>query len=144
MTRIDFYVINAETLQDRHFFACRLAEKAFKQGLSVYIYHHSEAILQSIDELLWSFKSDSFIPHQHITTGSKLITNTSVYLGNDEPPEPIHDLLINLAADIPAFFSRFVRLSEVVTPQNDITQQTREHFKYYRNKGYPMTTHNLK
>ena len=53
------------------------------------------------------------------------------------------DLLISLRSKIPTHFSRFERLAEVVTQDQAILTETREHFAFYRERGYPVETHKI-
>ena len=47
-------------------------------------------------------------------------------------------LLINLGQEIPSWFSRFERLSEIVIQEPGILKNTREHFSFFRERGYPI------
>jgi DNA polymerase-3 subunit chi len=51
--------------------------------------------------------------------------------------------MINLAAEVPAFFSRFERVLEVVDGDASRRAQSRSRFKFYRDRGYELATHNL-
>lgn len=144
MTRIDFYVLSSSTLAKRLEFCCKLIEKAYKNRLSVCVYHSNISVLESLDEMLWAFKSESFIPHKIANSTSNTDNSLTVYLSDQTPPEKVNDYLINLDNDIPNFFSHFERLSEIVTQDQETTLATREHFKQYRSKGYPLTTHDLR
>lgn len=143
MTRIDFYVLSGHTLDKRLEFCCKLIEKAYKNRLSICVYHSNLSVLEQLDEMLWAFKSESFIPHK-ISNSSEHEQSKMVYLTDQSPPEQISDYLINLDNKIPSFFSHFKRLSEIVSQDQETTLATREHFKQYRSKGYPLTTHDLR
>jgi len=43
----------------------------------------------------------------------------------------------------PPFFSRYVRLLEVVSLLDDDKLKARERFTFYRDRGYAMTRHDL-
>ena len=145
MTQVDFYILADSVPQARLEFACRLVEKAYKKQHRIYIHTDSEASSKAIDLLLWTFKVESFIPH-HL-------------LGDDSAPAPVaighgdnsgkgcgdhHDVLINLGDEIPEFFSRFERCVEIVIQQPDVLENTRKHFGFYRERGYPLNTHDLR
>ena len=64
-----------------------------------------------------------------------------VTLGNEDE-EPTHDeVLINLGAGIPGFFSRFERVSEIVLATQ--RAEGREQYRRYREGGYPLFHHEL-
>ncbi|MBV1913061.1 MAG: DNA polymerase III subunit chi, partial [Cycloclasticus sp.] len=111
MTRIDFYVLPDDSVDAQHIFACRLAQKASKQGHRVYIHTESESQSKKLDELLWSFSATSFVPH---TMKSDECANTPVYINHSGDPLDIHDVLINLTPNTPDCFGRFERFAELV------------------------------
>ncbi len=53
-------------------------------------------------------------------------------------------MLINLAAEVPLFFSRFERVAELVNEQADTRSQGRARYSFYRERGYPLHTHEIK
>ena len=52
-------------------------------------------------------------------------------------------VLINLHDAAPPFFSRFERLAEIVGADEAGTAAARERFRFYRERGYELRTHNL-
>jgi DNA polymerase-3 subunit chi len=53
-------------------------------------------------------------------------------------------LLINLSEKVPEFFSRYERVAEIVVQDVTITNRTRANYRFYRDRGYPLETHNLR
>lgn len=137
MTRIDFYILQAKSEADRLHFAARLCEKAFKQNLRVLILTDNAETASELDQLLWFFKPDAFIPHS--LTGLNLAEPVLISAGEDDPSQ--HELLINLSFAVPAMFSRFQRLAEIVVQTPETLAATRTQFAYYRDRGYPVATH---
>lgn len=140
MTSIDFYVLSSDQTASRIQFACRLAYKAWSQNRQVYLHCASEAEAEHIDQLLWSFRPDSFLPHALHTVQP----NEAVVCGWENDPTPHHDLLINLSNDTPEFFSRFNRLAEILIEHDPILAPARERFRFYRKRGYPLQTHQIR
>jgi DNA polymerase-3 subunit chi len=144
MTRVDFYVLpNADPAQ-RPLLACKLAEKAYSQSLKVYIHTASDSDTQQLDELLWTFRDGSFLPHAIVKPGTDPDFTPSILLGHDHEPATHTDVLINLGTDIPKFFGRFERVAELVDQRTELLAQSRERFRYYRERGYELNTHQLK
>lgn len=142
MTRVDFYVLpNADPAQ-RSLLACRLAEKAYSQGLKVYIHTASDNESQQLDELLWTFRQGSFLPHAIHTAGDD--EPPAILLGHAHEPSSHIDVLINLGTEIPPFFSRFERVAELVDQRPELLEQSRERFRFYRERGYDPNSHQLK
>lgn len=138
MTRIDFYVIQSGSAEAT---ACRLAEKAYKLGHRIYIHTRSPEDSARMDDLLWTFRGGSFVPHGVHPVGED--ESAPVLVGHDDVPEGECDVLVNLAADVPTFFSRFERVAEVVGSDKASKEQARERFRFYRDRGYELQTHEL-
>ena len=144
MTRVDFYVLEQHHHEARQRFACRLAEKAWQQGNKVYIHTDSAEQSQRLDELLWTFRLGSFVPHSLDSDSSD--EAVAVHIGHgDELQEPQHhdQVLINLAAEVPLFFSRFDRVADLVDQDEQTRQQGRQRFRFYRDRGYPLENHTI-
>ena len=142
MTRVDFYILATAEPQERLLFACRLTEKAFRIGHQVYLHTASAAQATELNELLWSYRAESFIPHNILNDGSA--PPARVEIGHQDDPIAHADVLVNLADNIPTFFSRFTRVAEVVIQQPEVLASTRDSFGFYRDRGYPMQTHDLR
>ena len=145
MTRIDFYLLNGdaaggETAISKDMAVCRLTNKAFLLGHRVYIHTTDAAEVQRLDNLLWTFSAGSFIPHAASHDAGE---NMPVIIGQDAPPETFDDVLISLAPQVPECFSRFQRVAEVVGPGDEDKRLARERFRFYRDRGYELQTHNL-
>ena len=141
MTEVDFYVLKDKAPQAGVQFTCRLAEKIFREGHQVYINTDSEQQLRQLDDLLWSFRPGSFLPHAvyiNEDTGT-----TPILLGHATEPEGPSDVLVNLAEDIPAFFSRFSRVTELVSGNEVQRDAARTRYKFYKDRGYPVRSHQL-
>ncbi len=143
MTRVDFYVLESSGPMSRHRCACRIAEKAFLLDHRIYIHAGSEREAHTIDDLLWSFRGGSFIPHAVVS--SREVHGEAVLIGHDPETDPAEtDLLINLAEEIPMFFSRFERVAEVVSEDESSRASGRNRFRFYRDRGYDLRTHQLR
>lgn len=139
MTRIDFYVLPEATGEARRLFACKLAEKVQRMGMRVLIALDSEAEARQLDELLWTFKPESFVPHQLINGGKP----APVEITFSEETGDHQGLLLNLSNKIPTWFSRFERVSEVVIQEPQMLATSRERYGFYKGRGYPIETHKL-
>ena len=62
---------------------------------------------------------------------------------NQAPPGERWDVMINLAADVPDFFSRYERVAEVVDANTTRREQSRERYRFYRDRGYKLNTHQV-
>lgn len=138
MTKVDFYILESGS---REHTACKLIEKAFTLGHRIYIHTDSEEQAKQIDDMLWTFRAGSFIPHQRYLPAAE--PHSPVQIGSQESPDIDYDVLVNLASDVPLFFSRFQRVAELVDSNDENRAKGRERFRFYKDRGYPLDTHNL-
>lgn len=135
MTQIDFYTNAA----DKYRVACVIAAKAFERGLRTMIYTPDAATSKQLDALLWSAPALGFIPH--CCAGDALVTVTPIVIDHRGDDVTHDDVLVNLRIERPPFFSRFQRLVEIVGNGEDDKAAARERYRYYRERGYPLDTH---
>ncbi len=145
MTKVDFYILTGNS-GSREQTVCRIAEKAYRLGHGVYIHTSHQSQTKRLDELLWTFKKNSFVPHDIeaespdpetpvlISHQSKLTDSTQGHR---------RQVLINLAQEIPMFFSSFERVAEVIGQDNENKASGRQRYKFYRDRGYSLDTHTL-
>lgn len=163
MTQVDFYILPEPDLQARHNFACRLVEKISRLGREVCINTIDAQQSQQFDELLWAYNPTSFIPHESCIgrsdtaiapeaaadAKSKTLTDISsetakVWISHDENFLDHHDTLINLSTKQPPHFSRFERLVEIVVQEESILAASRERYRFYQERGYPINNHDMR
>ena len=142
MTQVDFYLLQDDSAQTRVGFACRLADKAYRLGNRVFIHTESAEQSRQLDDLLWTFQQNSFVPHAIYQDEQH--NPPPVLLAHDAEPDASSHVLINLAAEIPLFFSRFERVAELVNQNAGIRQQGRSRYSFYKDRGYPLRTHEIK
>ena len=142
MTRVDFYIIEDSAATARQHFACRLAEKAWQQGHKVYIHTDDAGQSSLLDDLLWTFRDGSFLPHS-LDSGPDA-DSVMVHIGHSDEPLHHDDVLINMGQSVPLFFSRFKRVAEVIAGDEQAKQAGRERFRFYRERGYPLESHTIK
>ncbi len=139
MARIDFYVLSQPGEQARQRFACRLAEKAYRLDNSVHILTQDRKSAERMDELLWTFRDGSFVPHAIDGTPNP----APVSIGWDERNAGNRDLLINLREELPPCTETFQRVAELVSADDDCRKLSRHRFVAYRDAGHDIETHKL-
>ena len=117
MTQVDFH----SKVPDKLNYACRLVRKARAAGMKVVLFAESRAQLTALDEMLWTFSEQDFLPH-----GQAL---------------PHHQVLVNVSRSTPEHFARFERMFEIVSTDEDDLLAGRERYKQYQQRGYPLTHH---
>ncbi len=136
MTRVDFHFNAPDKLQ----YACRLVRKIRRAGQRAVVFG-DPLTLAEFDRLLWTFSQLDFIPH--VFADDALAEHTPVILCSEPTDTPHADNLINLSPTTPGFFSRFERLFELVSNDERDRALARERWRFYRDRGYPLTGHQL-
>lgn len=140
MTRVDFH-FNAP---DKIGYGCRLVRKIHRAGQKVVVCGTDVALLERLDEALWTFSALEFIPH--VWAQDALAAQTPVVLsGMNGATEslPHHEVLVNLGGAQPPWFASFERLIEVVGDDEADRAGARERWRFYRERGYALHRHDL-
>jgi DNA polymerase-3 subunit chi len=144
VTQVDFYILKSATDEARLHLACKIVEKATELSQQVFVHSASAAEAAKLDELLWTFSQGSFIPHRIVREPLEAQPPEPVVIGVNALPAPGRwNVLINLAADVPEFFSRYERVAEVVDADTVRREQSRERYRFYRDRGYKLNTHQV-
>ncbi len=95
-----------------------------------------------MDALLWTFQENSFLPHGLLGEADPALN--PVLIGNHTEAGDEHEILINLAPEVPQFFSRFERVLEPLGREAEIRNAGRLRYRYYRDRGYPLNSHQIR
>jgi len=138
MTRVDFYFHANDKLD----VIIKLLQKAAISGFHTFVYLRDSYLLSKYDQLIWQSRPLSFIPH--VLFDHPLAGKTPIVLGADPANIIKFDVLINLEPVIRDYFSRFDRVLEVVTEELEDIELSRDHYRFFKQRGYPIYTHDLK
>ena len=140
MPRADFYLIakprfRAEPLR----LVCELARKAHDAGLWTLVLARDREQAEALDDLLWSFDEDAYVPHQ--LAGDEEDDLTPVLIATPDMDVPLRPLLINLRDD--AVDGGFERVLEVVPADESARGPLRERWKQYKARGFEVNKHDM-
>ena len=140
---IRFYLLPAGSgLEHRLQLACKLAEKNQQARQKTHILCADDNMAAQLDHALWHYRADSFLTH--CRTGDEAEAEAAVVIA--VPPERISrtDLLINLSQENSPDLPRdCARVFEIVSPQADVLQSTRNRYTAYRERGFEPQTHRI-
>ena len=143
MAQVDFYIVEDNTPDAWLRYACRLIEKAYIMGLHIHVHTADETMTRQMDDLLWTFRDRSFIPHQSACELNELCAVTL----NHESPSDIsssnREVLVNLCPVIPDYYQQFNRIVEIVGSDDEMKKTARERFQTYKNNGETPTHHQV-
>jgi DNA polymerase-3 subunit chi len=144
VTEVDFYVANGDSEDARLKVACRLCDQAMQRSQHVFVNLASETEAEVLDGLLWTLIQGSFIPHKVVREAPDAAPVEPVLIGvQQQPVGERWDLLVNLAPEVPEFFSRYERVAEIVDGNTARREQSRERYRFYRDRGYKLNTHQV-
>ena len=138
--KADFYILENSNKQQAMLFACKLAEKAHAGNEKMYIHTTSADEAEKLDKLLWTYRDDSFLPHELVSADSI----APILIGHTIPANNMTGTLLNFHREIPAFYTQFNHIIEIVHNDPSVQQLARERFRQYRDAGIAINTHKLK
>ena len=132
MTRIDFYF----NVTDKPALTHDLVQTALEKRRQVTITVADEAAANDLTSALWQQKPESFLPN--VLVNHALAAQTPVVIHWQNQAVLQDELLINLSAAQPSFFSQFTQLIELVGDDEQDKAAARARYKFYRDRGYEI------
>ncbi|WP_349432399.1 DNA polymerase III subunit chi [Methylomarinum sp. Ch1-1] len=142
MPEVSFYILPSQSQQERQAFACKLIEKVYRSGHYCYVLSDSEQQSQQLDDQLWTFRPGSFVPHQRHQGQLPAIRRT-ILIGGDPVPEQWREVVVNLSATPPQQSEHCGRILEILDNSEATKQVGRNRYRYYREAGLDITTHQM-
>jgi DNA polymerase-3 subunit chi len=137
VTQIDFYV----QVTDKAEAVRKLCGKALAAKSKLFIWTADSQARERLSRQIWSSPSTGFVPH--CPAADPLAPRTPVILDSVADVMPHTEVLINLRGEVPPFFSRFERLIEIVGENDEDKHAARDRYRYYRDRGYEIRTHDM-
>ena len=141
MARADFYLIGKPRFREQPLLlVCELARKASDAGLPMLVLCASAAQAEQLDDLLWSFDPDAYVPHQ-IVGADEDEEEVPVLLAAPEHDAGLRPMVLNLRdAAVPDGFERVL---EVVPADDSARGPLRERWKQYLARGIDVKKHDM-
>ncbi|GHE39839.1 DNA polymerase III subunit chi [Vulcaniibacterium thermophilum] len=140
MPRADFYLIQSPRFREEPLrLVCELARKACDANLWTLVLARDAAQAEALDDLLWAFDEDAYVPHQ--IAGDEEDELTPVLIAPPEVDAPLRPLVINLRDA--AVEGRFERVLEVVPADASARGPLRERWKQYQARGFELNKHDM-
>jgi DNA polymerase-3 subunit chi len=73
-----------------------LVEKIYEKGMSVFIHGHDEALIDSLDEHLWTYNPTTFLPHARLD--GETDNDHSILLGTKYGSQPTFSIYLSISA----------------------------------------------
>lgn len=152
MARVDFH----SQVGDKLIYCCRLVRKILasspqNDALRRVVILGDDALLQKLDQMLWSFSAEDFLPHCFADNEQAPITPIVLASAWDDvlfATLPHADVLIHLGQEfmpnVEVLLERFPRLIEVVSLEEKDLLAGRDRYKQYRTMGHELHNHDQK
>ncbi|WP_421862098.1 DNA polymerase III subunit chi [Motiliproteus sp.] len=138
--RSDFYVLPTEDPDARRRFLCKVLEKVVALGHRIYIRTDDETQARQLDEWLWDYQPEAFLPHSLLAAG----LNSPIEIGYGDSKPDHREVFVNLALEIDELALEFNRTIEIVVQQTEILEATRANYRRYQGQGYEIHMNDMR
>ena len=132
--KVDFYIYELSDYQFYQRLVCNLVEEAYNQENNILLLCENEESCETFDELLWTFKDVSFIPHEK-KLKNKILTQ-HINLTKKKHPS----ILMNLTYSFPDSFETHDRVIEMSGYDEESRQKARLNFKRYKTMNFEINS----
>tara|TARA_R110001592_G_scaffold93981_2_gene272503 strand:- start:21093 stop:21527 length:435 start_codon:yes stop_codon:yes gene_type:complete len=144
MNRADLYLLSTPAMTEQVKFCCRLCEKAFLDFKRIHIQTSQSIQNEALDTALWTFKPDSFLPHdigQAVTSLPPIVIDSQ---NLQEDYFSSSNLLILLATQLPSNAKRFDRICILVPNIETEIQDARSLYKELKKQNIEVHIHDMR
>jgi DNA polymerase III subunit chi len=140
MTRADFYLIDKPRFRDDPLLlVCELVKKAYAAEQPTLILARSTEQAEALDEKLWEFADDAFIPHQ--LAGDDDDSITAVVIASPGITTADRPLVVNLRDECAE--GAYERVLEVVAADPAEREGSRVRWAEYKRRGFEVNKHDM-
>jgi DNA polymerase-3 subunit chi len=144
MTEISFYILASKSSEERYRFACRLIEKVYHSGQFCDVLLDNDEDCAFFDDLLWTFRAGSFIPHQRYDPLSPNTHLNQVLLRTPaSSPQEACTLLCNLSTQLPKEWQTATRILEILDNSESSKMAGRQRYTIYKQAQATLTTYKI-
>jgi DNA polymerase-3 subunit chi len=140
MARADFYLIDKPRFRDDPLLlVCELVKKAYASEQPTLILARSPEQAEALDEKLWEFDDDAFIPHQ--LAGDDDDSITAVVIAPPGVATADRPVVVNLRDECAQ--GSYVRVLEVVAADPAEREGSRVRWAEYKRRGFEDNNHDM-
>ena len=142
MPRADFYLIDKDRFRAQPLLlVCELARKAYAASQPLLVLARDSAQAEALDDLLWSFDPDEYLPHQIAGEDAEEDALCPILIATPDMDIAARPLLLNLRDQAPT--GHFDRVLEVVPADPSARGPLRERWKHYQAIGFEVNKHDM-
>ena len=141
MPRADFYLIAKPRFRaDPLLLVCELARKASDAGSPTLILVRDSEQAEAIDDALWAFDPDAYVPHQ-IVGDDVDEDEATVLIATPGSDSPGRTLIINLRDAVVTLPCE--RVLEVVPADDCAREPLRQRWREYQTRGFELNKYDM-
>lgn len=141
MPQADFYLIDKPRFREEPLLlVCELARKAYEAGHWTLVLARDADQAERLDELMWEFDEDAYIPHQ-VAGQDEDDDQCPVLIAVPGAPADPRPMVINLRDEVAP--GPFERVLEVVPADPAARGPLRERWKAYQARGLALKKHDM-
>jgi len=123
MTNIKFYIIDTDDPAEQFSYAIKLTLETLAFGRYLHIHTASAKVTRQISALLAN----------NLSQGDDRLS-----IDHNGEPGNERQVLLNLADEVPHFFSSYESTLEIICSSSKTRDTGRERYRYYQSRGYPL------
>ena len=136
MTRVDFYHLQKQTLED---VLPKLLNKAYETGKNILIKVGTSERVEFLNSHLWTFNDESFLPHGSKKDGFAEAQPIWLTAESDNPNAAVFLFLVDGAEIEPSQAENFERIFNIFDgTAESALQQARNLWKAYKESGFDV------
>lgn len=140
MARADFYLIGKPRFRDDPLLlVCELVKKAYAAAQPTLILARSQEQADALDDKLWAFDDESFIPHQLAGDEDDAITAVVIAAPGVETAD--RALVVNLREECAP--GTYERVLEVVAADSAERDGSRVRWSEYKRRGFDVAKYDM-
>jgi DNA polymerase-3 subunit chi len=140
MARADFYLIDKPRFRDDPLLlVCELVKKAYAAEQPTLVLARSQEQADALDDMLWAFDDESFIPHQ--IAGDEDDAITAVVIATPGVETPDRPLVVNLRDECAP--GAYERVLEVVAADSAERDGSRVRWTEYKRRGFDLAKYDM-
>ena len=141
--KVDIYLLSSAETRQQLLFTAQLSSKIMGLGHKLIIQIKDHDQLKQLDELMWTYSQNSFLPHAVLGKDEIADPQTPIWICSEIKQRGDFKVLINLGDEATNSADPFERLAEVVVNQPDALEQARARYRYYQSQHYQIDTHSI-
>ncbi|GGB05491.1 DNA polymerase III subunit chi [Agarivorans gilvus] len=117
--------------------ACQILAQYYQAGERILVYTSSKQHAERLDEVLWQFEPEQFVPHNLSGEGPQGGAPVEITW---QAPRQRRQCLVNLTNSVPDFARNFQHIIDFVPADETGKAAARERYRVYRQQGLSLDT----